>query len=48
MMLADALRGAGRVREARQQWKIVSEMQPTYPSHDAPIQEAKQRLAKSK
>src|SRR5450756_1315882 len=44
MMQAEAVFGAGRAREARKQWEIVSSMQPTYPSHDAPIQEARQRL----
>jgi Flp pilus assembly protein TadD len=44
MMLADALCGAGRAREARREWETVAEMQPSYPSHDAPIQEAKRRL----
>jgi cytochrome c-type biogenesis protein CcmH/NrfG len=45
IMLANALYEAGRVREARQEWEIVSRMQPTYPSHEGPIEEARRRLA---
>jgi len=44
MILADALRLAGRVRDAGRQWEIVSQMQPGYPSYDVPIEEAKRRL----
>ncbi|MBR1219262.1 tetratricopeptide repeat protein [Bradyrhizobium sp. U87765 SZCCT0131] len=47
LMLAEALYGAGRLRDARTQWDIVSRMQPEYPSYDLPMQEARQRLAAS-
>jgi tetratricopeptide (TPR) repeat protein len=45
IMLADALCRAGRMRDARRQWTIVSQMEPGYPSDEAPMQEAKRRLA---
>lgn len=45
LMLADALCGAGRLRDARQQWDIVCRMQPEYPSYEQPMQEARKRLA---
>jgi tetratricopeptide (TPR) repeat protein len=48
LVLGDALAKAGRRSDAVEQWRIVAQMKPTYPSHEAPIKEARARLAPSK
>lgn len=43
-MLATSYVKAGQPFRAKEQWCIVSTMEPTYPSHDWPIDEAKRML----
>jgi tetratricopeptide (TPR) repeat protein len=47
LSLAEALEASGHLKKAVEQWKIVSKMEPTYPSHDKPIEEAKKRLQRN-
>src|SRR5262249_19567905 len=44
LMLADALRGAKRMKQAKQQWQEVLELEPMYPSYDEPMKEARRKL----
>ena len=44
MFLAEALAAAGRIKEATKEWETVSGMVPTYPSYNAPIAEANEKL----
>lgn len=44
VFLGDALWLAGKRKEAQMEWRTVSKMAPSYPGHDNPIVEAKQRL----
>jgi tetratricopeptide (TPR) repeat protein len=46
LMLADALMGDGKPRQAVLQLRHVAAMDPTYPGYEAPIAEAKARLGK--
>ncbi|MBS0380744.1 MAG: hypothetical protein JSS29_19865 [Proteobacteria bacterium] len=45
LFLADALDLAGKVERAAVQWRIVSQMKPSYPSRDKPMKAARQKLA---
>ena len=45
MFLAEALSNAGDLKRAREQLEVVTSMEPSYPSYDAPILEAKKLLA---
>jgi Flp pilus assembly protein TadD len=42
--LADAYVGANRLEDAITQWRIVSQMEPNYPSYVSPIDKARQKL----
>lgn len=44
LFLAEAFRGAKRMKQARQQWLEVLELEPMYPSYDQPIKEARRKL----
>jgi tetratricopeptide (TPR) repeat protein len=44
LFLAEALERSGAVERAVAQWQIVLYMEPSYPSHDRPIEEAKRKL----
>jgi tetratricopeptide (TPR) repeat protein len=46
LFLGDALRGAGRLKEACELWKRVADMEPEYPEHGHAQREAQERLAK--
>src|ERR1700685_378295 len=41
LFLAEALEGAGRLTEARREWRTVTEMEPSYPSYDQPMDHAR-------
>lgn len=43
-MLATSYLKTGDVQNALAQWRMVARLQPTYPSHNTPIDEAKQML----
>jgi tetratricopeptide (TPR) repeat protein len=45
-MLAQSYLHVGQKRRAIEQWRIVAGMEPTYPSHDEPIDEARHMLKK--
>lgn len=44
LFLAEALERSGAEEKAVAQWQIVLGMEPSYPSHDKPIEEAKRKL----
>lgn len=44
LMLAEALVGAKKLKEAADQWRIVAKMEPFYPSYEWPMEEAKRKL----
>ncbi|MCC6826403.1 MAG: hypothetical protein DCC59_17515 [Chloroflexi bacterium] len=44
LFLAEALEGANRMEQAKQQWREVLELEPMYPSHDEPMKEARRKL----
>lgn len=44
LFLADALEGASRMKQAKQQWREVLELEPMYPSYDEPMKEARRKL----
>lgn len=44
LFLAEAYERLGRIKEAAEQWAIVSKMQSMYPSYGAPINEARAKL----
>jgi cytochrome c-type biogenesis protein CcmH/NrfG len=44
LFLADAFERSGAEEKAVAQWKIVLGMEPSYPSHDKPIEEARRKL----
>ena len=44
LFLADAYWGAGQRKKAEEQWRIVSKMEPGYPSGDKPMKEARAKL----
>jgi Flp pilus assembly protein TadD len=46
LMLAEAFEGAGDIEQAVAQWRVVAQMEPSYPSDGKPMEEAKKRLAK--
>ncbi|MBA3352537.1 MAG: tetratricopeptide repeat protein, partial [Blastocatellia bacterium] len=46
IFLADALVKSDQIAEACVEWKRVLEIEPGYPSNDAPQEEAKMLLAK--
>jgi Flp pilus assembly protein TadD len=45
MFLAEALTGAGDLARAREQLEAVASMEPSYPSYDEPMREARKLLA---
>jgi tetratricopeptide (TPR) repeat protein len=45
-MLAQSYLHVGQKRWAIEQWRIVADTKPTYPSHGEPIDEARQMLKK--
>jgi cytochrome c-type biogenesis protein CcmH/NrfG len=45
LMLADAFMCGGKHEQAVAEWRIVAQMNPSYPSHEKPMEEAKRRLA---
>ena len=45
LFLAQALEGAGNIKQAKEQWREVLELEPMYPSYDEPIKEARQKLS---
>jgi Flp pilus assembly protein TadD len=45
LFLAEALEGAGRLPEARREWRTVAEMEPSYPSYGEPMEQARRKLA---
>jgi len=45
LFLAEALANAGDLARAQEQLKVVASMEPSYPSYDKPMAEAKKRLA---
>jgi tetratricopeptide (TPR) repeat protein len=44
LFLAEAYEKANDIPKAREQWKIVSEAAPSYPSYDKPMREALEKL----
>lgn len=44
LMLAEALVGAKRLKDAAAQWRVVVKMEPFYPSYEWPMEEAKRKL----
>jgi tetratricopeptide (TPR) repeat protein len=44
LFLAEALERSGTVEKAVAQWQIVLRMEPSYPSHHLPMEEAKRKL----
>jgi tetratricopeptide (TPR) repeat protein len=44
LYLAEALTNAGDLARAQEQLKLVASMEPSYPSYDKPMAEAKKRL----
>lgn len=44
LFLAEALERANRMKQARQQWREVLELEPMYPSYDEPMKEARRKL----
>jgi tetratricopeptide (TPR) repeat protein len=47
LVLADAFECSGNVRQAVAQWRIVAQMQPSYPSDERPMEEAKRKLVEN-
>ena len=45
LFLAEAFERSGSVEQAISQWQLVAQMQPLYPSHERPMQDAKTKLA---
>lgn len=45
ILLAEAFLKAGKLPSAREQWRIVAQMEPCYPSDDSPQREARKNLA---
>jgi uncharacterized protein HemY len=45
LFLAEALKSNGDRRLAREQLEIIASMEPSYPSYELPIDEAKRQLA---
>jgi tetratricopeptide (TPR) repeat protein len=45
LILADALESSGNVEQAVAQWRVVAQMQPSYPSGERPMEEARRKLA---
>jgi tetratricopeptide (TPR) repeat protein len=48
LFLAEAYEKANRLSEAIEEWKIVERMEPSYPSYDLPMQEARRKLEETK
>lgn len=46
LFLADALINGGKKKEALAQWEYISTMEPFYPSHEKPMEEAKAQIKK--
>jgi tetratricopeptide (TPR) repeat protein len=46
MFLADAFVALGDIKSAEEQWRIVISMMSTYPSHEAPMEDAHRLLEK--
>ena len=44
LFLAEALEGARRMKQAKQQWREVLELEPMYPSYGEPMKEARRKL----
>jgi tetratricopeptide (TPR) repeat protein len=44
LMLAESYAKAGNQAKALEQWRIIAKMPPSYPSYEAPINEAKALL----
>ncbi len=44
LFLAEALERANRMKQARQQWREVLELEPMYPSYGEPMKEARRKL----
>jgi tetratricopeptide (TPR) repeat protein len=44
LMLADAFVCAGRQEQAVAEWRTVARMEPSYPSQDKPMEEARRKL----
>jgi hypothetical protein len=44
LFLAEVLERSGAVEEAIAQWQVVLRMEPSYPSHHLPMEEAKRKL----
>jgi tetratricopeptide (TPR) repeat protein len=44
LFLAEVLERSGAVEKAVAQWQVVLRMEPTYPSHHLPMEEAKRKL----
>lgn len=45
LFLAEAFEHSGNVEQATAQWRVVSQMHPSYPSHECPLKDAKTKLA---
>jgi tetratricopeptide (TPR) repeat protein len=45
LMLAEAFERSGSIEKAVAQWRVVAGMQPLYPSHEQPMEEAKRKLS---
>jgi len=45
LFLAEALEGAGKIEQAKEQWREIVELEPMYPSDDEPMKEARQKLS---
>ena len=45
LFLAEAFEQSGNVEHAIAQWRVVAQMQPFYPSHEHPMEDAKKKLA---
>ena len=47
LFLADALDRSGQLDAAREQWRIISAMEPSYPSYEKAIEEARRKLTEA-
>jgi len=45
LFLAEAYEGSGQLEKAKEQWREVLNLEPMYPSDDAPMKEAQQKLS---
>jgi Flp pilus assembly protein TadD len=45
LMLAEAFACANNLKQAAAQWRLVARMEPSYPSDEKPMDEAKRKLA---